>query len=85
MAPFPFDAVLFDCDGVLVDSEPLVARVLSEMLTERGWPLTQQQAAEVFLGKSVQPGRPDRRTHRQTLHRGVAGRIPPAAQRGVAA
>lgn len=53
MPPFPFDAVLFDCDGVLVDSEPLVARVLSEMLTERGWPLTPQQAGEVFLGKSV--------------------------------
>lgn len=53
MSPFPFDAVLFDCDGVLVDSEPLVARVLSEMLTERGWPLTQAQAGEVFLGKSV--------------------------------
>jgi len=53
MSPFPFDAVLFDCDGVLVDSEPLVARVLSEMLSERGWPLTQQQAGEIFLGKSV--------------------------------
>ncbi|HCT24675.1 MAG TPA: HAD family hydrolase, partial [Stenotrophomonas sp.] len=39
--------------GVLVDSEPLVARVLSEMLTERGWPLTPAQAGEVFLGQSV--------------------------------
>jgi len=46
MSPYPFDAVLFDCDGVLVDSEPLVARVLSEMLTARGWPLTPAQAAE---------------------------------------
>ncbi|UUS13781.1 HAD family phosphatase [Stenotrophomonas sp. CD2] len=53
MSRFPFDAVLFDCDGVLVDSEPLVARVLSEMLTERGWPLTPAQAGEVFLGQSV--------------------------------
>lgn len=49
MSRFPFDAVLFDCDGVLVDSEPLVARVLSEMLTARGWPLTPAQAGEVFL------------------------------------
>ncbi|KAG1531993.1 hypothetical protein G6F50_016404 [Rhizopus delemar] len=53
MSRFPFDAVLFDCDGVLVDSEPLVARVLSEMLTERGWPLTPAQAGEGFLGQSV--------------------------------
>nr|WP_241899599.1 HAD family hydrolase [Stenotrophomonas maltophilia] len=53
MSRFPFDAVLFDCDGVLVDSEPLVARVLSEMLTARGWPLTPAQAGEVFLGQSV--------------------------------
>lgn len=53
MSRFPFDAVLFDCDGVLVDSEPLVARVLSEMLTARGWSLTPAQAGEVFLGQSV--------------------------------
>ena len=45
--------MLFDCDGVLVDSEPLVARVLSEMLSARGWPLTPAQAGEVFLGQSV--------------------------------
>ena len=32
MADFPFDAVLFDCDGVLVDSEPITNRVLTEML-----------------------------------------------------
>ena len=50
--PFPFDAVLFDCDGVLVDSAA-GGRVLSEMLTARGWPLTPAQAGEVFLGQSV--------------------------------
>ena len=30
-----FEAVLFDCDGVLVDSEPITNRVLREMLGER--------------------------------------------------
>ena len=27
-----FDAILFDCDGVLVDSEPITHRVLVQML-----------------------------------------------------
>lgn len=36
MADFPFDAVLFDCDGVLVDSEPITNRVLTDMLGEPG-------------------------------------------------
>ena len=37
MAALSFDAVLFDCDGVLVDSEPITNRVLTEMLGELGW------------------------------------------------
>lgn len=53
MPAFPFDAVLFDCDGVLVDSEPLTACVLSEMLSEQGWLLTPEQVAERFIGKAV--------------------------------
>ena len=31
-----FEAVLFDCDGVLVDSEPITNGVLRDMLCERG-------------------------------------------------
>ncbi len=73
MSRFPFDAVLFDCDGVLVDSEPLVARVLSEMLTARGWPLTPAQAGEVFLGQSVAHLAGLIAEHRQAVHRGMAG------------
>ena len=34
-----FDAVLFDCDGVLVDSERMTNGVLRHMLQEQGWPL----------------------------------------------
>ena len=34
-----FDAVLFDCDGVLVDSEGITNGVLRDMLEERGWRL----------------------------------------------
>ena len=50
---FPFDAVLFDCDGVLVDSEFLTCRVLAEMLGELGWPLTPEETMTIFVGKAV--------------------------------
>lgn len=48
-----FEAVLFDCDGVLVDSEPIVNRVLRNMLAERGWVLTETECMRIFLGKMV--------------------------------
>jgi HAD superfamily hydrolase (TIGR01509 family) len=53
MADFPFDAVLFDCDGVLVDSEPITARVLAEMLGELGWQLSIEETMRIFVGKTV--------------------------------
>ncbi len=53
MSAFPFDAVLFDCDGVLVDSEPLTNRVLAEMLGELGWQLSTEEAMRIFTGKAV--------------------------------
>ncbi len=53
MPHFPFDAVLFDCDGVLVDSEPITNRVLTTMLGELGWRLTLEETLGVFLGKTV--------------------------------
>jgi len=48
-----FDAVLFDCDGVLVDSEALTCQVLRDMLDERGWRLTLAQCMAQFIGKTV--------------------------------
>jgi HAD superfamily hydrolase (TIGR01509 family) len=48
-----FDAVLFDCDGVLVDSEPITNGVLREMLGELGWHLTPAECMRIFLGKAV--------------------------------
>jgi HAD superfamily hydrolase (TIGR01509 family) len=50
---FPFHAVLFDCDGVLVDSEPITARVLAEMLGELGWSLSVAETMQIFVGKAV--------------------------------
>lgn len=48
--------VIFDCDGVLVDSERLSHQVLVEMLTERGVAITLDEAVDRFIGKSVQGG-----------------------------
>ncbi|WP_345814569.1 HAD family phosphatase [Paraburkholderia sp. PREW-6R] len=53
MPAFPFDAVLFDCDGVLVDSEPITSRVLADMLGELGWPLSVEETMQIFVGKAV--------------------------------
>ena len=48
-----FDAVLFDCDGVLVNSEPITNGVLRDMLKELGWTLTLAQCMHQFVGKAV--------------------------------
>lgn len=48
-----FDAVIFDCDGVLVDSEPITNRVLADMLGELGLAFTVEQTMRTFMGKSL--------------------------------
>ncbi|MCW0207580.1 MAG: HAD family phosphatase [Achromobacter sp.] len=53
MTDFPFDAVLFDCDGVLVDSEPITSRVLTQMLNELGWDIVHEETMRIFTGKAV--------------------------------
>ena len=45
-----FEAVLFVCDGVLVDSELITNRVQREVLAEIGWELTQEEAIARFVG-----------------------------------
>ncbi len=52
-----FDAVLFDCDGVLVDSEPITNGVLRDMLEEAGWILTPSECMRLFVGKAVKDER----------------------------
>ncbi len=46
-------AVLFDCDGVLVDSEAITNAVLRQMLGEAGWALTAEECMRLFIGKTV--------------------------------
>lgn len=48
-----FDLVIFDCDGVLVDSERLAVRTEAEILTGLGWPLTEADIVERFVGRSA--------------------------------
>lgn len=46
-------ALIFDCDGVLVDSEYLASRVEAELLAELGLTLTVDEVHDLFLGKTV--------------------------------
>ena len=48
-----FEAILFDCDGVLVDSEPLTNGVLCTMLNEAGWSISSEECLTTFIGKTV--------------------------------
>ncbi len=45
--------VIFDCDGVLVDSEPHSNRIVAASLTELGWAMTADEARTFFLGTSL--------------------------------
>jgi HAD superfamily hydrolase (TIGR01509 family) len=44
------DLVIFDCDGVLVDSEIIAARVEAELLTLAGFEITPQEISESYAG-----------------------------------
>ena len=48
-----FDLVIFDCDGVLVDSERLAVRTEAEILSDLGWPLSEAEIIERFVGRSA--------------------------------
>jgi HAD superfamily hydrolase (TIGR01509 family) len=51
------DLVIFDCDGVLVDSELISCRAHSQMLTRHGYPITADQVLDRFLGVSDREAR----------------------------
>jgi HAD superfamily hydrolase (TIGR01509 family) len=44
--------VIFDCDGVLVDSERISVKVDVQVLGDLGWPLTEAEVIERFVGRS---------------------------------
>jgi len=47
------DLIIFDCDGVLVDSEPIVNRVFVEMMAELGFELDYEDILREFSGGSM--------------------------------
>jgi len=52
-----FDLVIFDCDGVLVDSEALACVVHADVLTQYGYAITAAQVHDRFLGRSAREAR----------------------------
>jgi HAD superfamily hydrolase (TIGR01509 family) len=51
------DLIIFDCDGVLVDSEVISCRAHAEALTRHGYPITSEQVLDRFLGVSDREAR----------------------------
>ncbi|MBW4624778.1 MAG: HAD-IA family hydrolase [Brasilonema octagenarum HA4186-MV1] len=49
----PFDLVIFDCDGVLVDSEQITNSVFAAMLSEIGLPVTLEYISNTFVGQPM--------------------------------
>ena len=52
-----FDLIIFDCDGVLVDSEVISCRAHADALTRHGYPITADQVLVRFLGVSDREAR----------------------------
>jgi HAD superfamily hydrolase (TIGR01509 family) len=64
-----FDLVAFDCDGVLVDSEPITNRALTEVLNEIGWRISFEETMQTFIGRSV-------RDHFAVIEKGIGKPVP---------
>lgn len=45
--------IIFDCDGVLVDSEPATNELIAQRLTEGGLPMTTRDAMTMFVGGTI--------------------------------
>lgn len=53
----PLDLVIFDCDGVLVDSEVISCQAHADVLSLCGYPITADQVFDRFLGRSAKQAR----------------------------
>ena len=57
------DLVLFDCDGVLVDTERIQVAVQARLLTQLGWPMDDEQVVERWMGRTSAAQLADIREH----------------------
>ncbi len=48
----PVELVIFDCDGVLVDTERLSVRIDGRVLADLGLPMTEQEVIDRFVGRT---------------------------------
>ncbi len=55
--------VIFDCDGVLVDTERIAVRIDVIVLAELGWPMTEAEVVERFMGRSDEEMTADIESH----------------------
>jgi HAD superfamily hydrolase (TIGR01509 family) len=100
MLPARLGLVIFDCDGVLIDSEALADRVVSRVLHEAGWPISAAEchrrflgltftdiraAAETYLGRSLGPDWVDRVVERVTAVMAVESTPMPGARQALEA
>ena len=51
--PDEIDAIIFDCDGTLVDSEPITVQVLVDHVSEFGLKLDYEEALALFVGRDM--------------------------------
>jgi len=49
------ELVIFDCDGVLVDTEPMANAVMAKTLSELGLVLSVEDCRNRFMGRSIKP------------------------------
>ncbi len=78
----PFDLVIFDCDGVLVDSERLSIRLDVELLDRLGWPLSEDEVVERWVGRTEAAMRAEIEAH---LGRDISAEWTAFSERYVAA
>ncbi len=51
--PRPHRLTIFDCDGVLVDSEPIANQVLAALVSAEGLPMDAEDAEQAFTGATM--------------------------------
>jgi HAD superfamily hydrolase (TIGR01509 family) len=72
------DLVIFDCDGVLIDSEGVASVVTSRNVSALGWKMTPDEALDRFLGMSIVDIQP-------MVEAAIGGKVPAGWRAGLAA